>query len=1442
MFYQRNRMSDILLSNSDQNIYNIIEEFDVVITETVYTEEGRLKLNYEQVQSEIGNLLASKLPLSKLINKIKCFTQLFYNTQKLPNIDTILPIVDTNKYMLEDDLKPPFYYKINLDLDPENKIKGQKLIDFIDVYANLNRERDNRYIDTSRLLYRHFQPIDFTGKTLVKEYTDVILSDRPQPEIFRAIPKVQIDVGYRPDFIDPEYLKEFKCPQGRKYIERSQYETIYEGDRMNIFGYMNIVGSNVSSAYETVNFKKYYAMLESIEVGTKVTILFNTLVLDYRNHIIDDVSGIVAIVDPITNQITIELDKQIQIGDFVGRQLECPTNNYVPFFVYPTDFEPKFSKKKLLTHNYKFLTTNKSLIYPLNWSEYAYIYSDKIHTYNNLQKYIPFNARELEMLPLNKRFVCPSRTAVFKNYVHSKKSHPYVSTIDFLDFDKHSDLLKDYDISSISPYLHKNTFIDTELNRLLYLTKLPLNGLLYFFKYAQLKRKKHSSEEIEALLDEVNQALKKPKAKNRIQDYTPQLAKEYRDLADLEKDNGIYDDNTMLYFDSKYDKTKYDLKEKYDRPALLMELKDEFEVQCIFDKKRPLRSGDLAILKQHSHPAAYYKWVKIQNKYMWVKTSNLPPVCKEEKLPKFEDIIGNKAMILDTFDDICKKAEDIRENHEYMHLLSAINILESFMEENTEEAIENNKELIKRLELSTLASASAAGPAAEGPVNTMFGYVDKVAYDEYFGTEDMYNLDNMFMNFEYDQTPTAMNYRMPPTAAEVAQADKRNILDIICKVLEIEELDDNDKTDISDYIDTKYPDEIAYQLIKRKTEDLNTFIEKLLKENKKKSPRTFNEMKEKLEATKQQKIQDETFKILSSHYFDKITSCIAILNLYIMIKHPNIVIKRLIPACVKYFSYSGYPLLKDDDQTRSLVKYMACVLKSLYQPKDIRFGLFNDLDENIKAITIKIKMVLLERYDIKKTLEKTTEKAAAAAAAAHKTGSKHINAIAEYMDFTDTYGILNTFYKPCFDFAYGNYKNPVIRYMKVINDHIKTSKMSRFNIVNIPMISNTCCMEMLLKTTNFYDYFHSTDLDSIYKTLPKDTLNKKTLSNLWIPPSKLQIKEDLFLKNKLEIKGTNPEKLPVLGDTSPGEARDEDWWNDELHPKIKEMFAFIKSKCADTQARAYAQTDSMFINIEVLDDIMNLKIIYANYIRGEMRSTLGKLLNLYKYNKKEKINRADPFVILLESLYDIQYIDLIFNRIGRELPTLCNQIVYDSESHSVNNIMWYSYQLCQFFMKALWIAATDADLPSPEITIEDLSYHINTSTRPAYIKKVSEIINLLLVNLDAYVNMNYFDISSLKKEVEILREKRKEEIMAGYSADDEHRNLQKILKVMGLNIMGKGPSPDNAALAAVEEDGLNEGAAEAPAPLVDVVEAEYGNYVDDVGENADGDIEYDGYD
>ena len=403
--------------------------------------------------------------------------------------------------------------------------------------------------------------------------------------------------------------------------------------------------------------------------------------------------------------------------------------------------------------------------------------------------------------------------------------------------------------------------------------------------------------------------------------------------------------------------------------------------------------------------------------------------------------------------------------------------------------------------------------------------------------------------------------------------------------------------------------------------------------------------------------------------------------------------------------------------------------------------------------------------------------------------------------------------------------------------------MSRFNIVNIPMISNTCCMEMLLKTTNFYDYFHSTDLHNIYQKLPKKT--EKSISNLWIPPSKLSIKEELFLKNTLEIKGSNPEKLPILTESKTETQEpdhDEDWWSDELHPKIKEMFAFIKSKCADSPIRAYERPESMFINIEVLDDITNLKIIYANYLRGEMRSTLGKLLNLYKFNKKEKINRADPFVILLESLYDIDGIQPIFNRIGKELPKLCDYILYDSESHSVNNIMWYSYQLCQFFMKALWIAATAAtneDMPT-EITVEALTYRINISTGPFYVTKVGQIINLLLVNLDAYVTMNYFDISSLKKEVELLREKRKEEIMAGYSADDEQRNLQKILKVMGLNIMGQGPAA--AVAAAAEADDLNEGAAEAPAPLVDVVEAEYGNYVEAVGENADGDIEYDGYD
>ena len=83
-------MDDILLSNSD--IEEIIDDVD--IKEIVYSEEGRIRLTYDQIQSEIGNLLPASLPIFKLRNKTKLYTELFHQPEKIiPSLSSIHPII-----------------------------------------------------------------------------------------------------------------------------------------------------------------------------------------------------------------------------------------------------------------------------------------------------------------------------------------------------------------------------------------------------------------------------------------------------------------------------------------------------------------------------------------------------------------------------------------------------------------------------------------------------------------------------------------------------------------------------------------------------------------------------------------------------------------------------------------------------------------------------------------------------------------------------------------------------------------------------------------------------------------------------------------------------------------------------------------------------------------------------------------------------------------------------------------------------------------------------------------------------------------------------------------------------------------------------------------------------------------------------------------------------
>jgi hypothetical protein len=295
---------------------------------------------------------------------------------------------------------------------------------------------------------------------------------------------------------------------------------------------------------------------------------------------------------------------------------------------------------------------------------------------------------------------------------------------------------------------------------------------------------------------------------------------------------------------------------------------------------------------------------------------------------------------------------------------------------------------------------------------------------------------------------------------------------------------------------------------------------------------------------------------------------------------------------------------------------------------------------------------------------------------------------------------------------------------------------------------------------------------------------------------------------------------------------DNDWWNDVMYPENLRIYEFITN--INNTIDRKPKSISLVIEIGDTSNIINLRNVYRNFLRGTFISLIGKLVNLYTFKKDEKRDESSPFCKLLMRLHETPTLKPILAKISVDLADFNDhaKIVHDSRSKDLvvatQNIIWYTSKMLDFFVKALWhvSGATTPNLVDLELALP--------SADDTHKRLILDMIHFLIGSLSDYLEVNYFDIESLKRQVEVLREKRKEEEMAKYSKDDEERNLQIILRNMGLGIMGTGV----ADLAPVLE---GEEAAEAAEPVLPVV-PEYGEYVTYEGENKDDDADFEGYD
>jgi hypothetical protein len=500
-----------------------------------------------------------------------------------------------------------------------------------------------------------------------------------------------------------------------------------------------------------------------------------------------------------------------------------------------------------------------------------------------------------------------------------------------------------------------------------------------------------------------------------------------------------------------------------------------------------------------------------------------------------------------------------------------------------------------------------------------------------------------------------------------------------------------------------------------------------------------------------------------------------------------------------------------EDSPRSLTKYMACVLKAISSPKDPRFALFNDIDDNAKALIIKTKQLLIEDLQLKSLVN-----------------NKKIEELEVPERDEITYDVLNTFFRPCFDFAHASYSDPAIRMVKHINGVIKSAKAMRFNIVNMPLIANTCCIELLEKKSNFYDFFRGDELSSLQKALTRDARTHVFAS--LIMKTKQRPTEDLFSKKNVTIDSilvVNPIQRHVL-EESPKE------WE-----SIIEETKMIWESIENMVGTLPGQVKKLFINIEDLKDVARLRSVLFAYLRGSFASTISKVANGFRFGKKQKFDKADPFVLLLEAASGSPGLKHVSVAIAPFLEKIHGTTKREAES-SVRDIIRYSHAMCILLIDVMWMISSGS--VSSDLEIENKLSKLDTIIKSPQGKIACDLVRLLVARMVDYIAANYFDVSDIKKQVEVLRERRKEEIMAKYSRDIEERNQQKILKNMGLELEAL-PTPPVIVLPTGEDIAMDEDEVpEAEAPLVAAVEAEYGDYVEARGENADGDVDHDGYD
>jgi len=1429
---------------------------DVTIYEEKIKDNSVLILNNEQITHELTNLLVNTYKnVFKTKKKVNMYINLFDSVDIEANIyfDNLKPIIYCKKYVMLNGSKDDKYLEVDQEFQDTYELQTQSFQTYIGQFKNLNSDKTNTYLHSTNALYSLAKP--FTNSSATKYTYDRLISNTDNDifrhfilnefdndelikanvnknETFRVLKPISIDTGKKPEVPDEKP----GCTSGLHYILASNEQVIYEGDKIDVVGYINVCNDNLD-LINYFNLNIYFEYLKKLPIKSKVNIFFNDFVFDIKGKLISQIEGIVS--ERGNDYLVIKPPKQMIINGVYLKDLIVNFNKGNYCFIYDNKYEGyKFHKQLLKKDTIVFTLldnspTTLSIIKPNSISELLYVNKSLFQDITNifdLKKlinntlHIDFDKITLDIkhilsILINIDPILPP--ALQKIHLNDYHISQYNNNVALLDFNKFGKFLKLYSQS----YNDIRTFRDSTLNRYAYLLDKNDYGYVYILQIIKEKvLSKHNSlkayedvfnKKINISKEQHDKVNKQISQQSQNKEIPKIIAKEYMTFEDLELDNK----KTKIFFDKSLDHTKYEILSKINKTLSgneqiyaiinLLEKNEEmvnktrgeleYEAKSIVNGTREVLDGHYSILHLPDGSSTLYLRKNITNSQTWIKILKTPFKICTNNLQSFDELENNDSLVLDPFELLCKKQKNVKLSIINHILTQQILALESIIVyindiDNIIESIDLDIEFYKKqfqlFESESLFSIENVRRLVN--VKLPEFHEESNIYEDYIGNEDLLDLDAIFGNIEYGE-----NYAPIIGSYTKKEKDKLEDNEDILKTF-IRLLDINLSEPVYNYIIQQilaaYPLKNLLETFKEKEIELNNTILKYTKNDK-----LYKAKKNEIDALiKKQQDKYKEFEIneYKKYYSRVILYTAAILILVIMIEYPTIIVNKLIPKCVKFFSYIGYPL-SSNNATQSLTKYFACIIGSIGTPGDLQFDQFTkmsvtDIEAEIVNMIDSIKEV---NFNISETLEQKKELLL-------KIKNKFAT------DYS-LYNTLNDSFKPNFDFKGAKISNLIINYMNEINNSIKHSKILKYSN-NIASLINSCCIEQLSNTMNFYNFFKGEPNFKIVHDKIKSLSNDFVITRSLIPKIKTIKTVDLFMNKEIIVPITNhlsfKEKIMftsswknikyfieannsiIKNDIIIKELLEnfedvDGWWSNVfytfLDSNLESITNYIKKYHDATDSKIINQL-KLIVSGKSFTKSENLRESIFTYMKFRFPTIISRLVN-----HKIITDEESPFAKLQESIINNSKFESILKKYKTLLIKSIDDVFFSSnndETIITLNISLLSYILIKLLISILYVTLYD-DQNIDHLKLNSISLQLSTIQKQN--QRIScHIVYFIIEDFITYIDVNDTDNDKIKKRVEELREKRKQELIAAYSSDAEKRKLQILLKKMGLKIEG----------------------------------------------------------